>query len=90
MFKNKKYARTIIRIPDDLWNESKNILPDEKPDNTIGRPIVPFRKVFDGILFILRTGSRWKMLPREYMVLVQHVIEDFRNGCNQVFLIDYR
>jgi transposase len=90
MFKNKKYVRTIIRIPDDLWNESKNILPDEKPDNTIGRPIVPFRKVFDGILFILRTGSRWKMLPREYMVLVQHVIEDFRNGCNQVFLIDYR
>jgi transposase len=90
MFKNKKYVRTIIRIPDDLWNESKNILPDEKHDNTIGRPIVPFRKVFDGILFILRTGSRWKMLPREYMVLVQHVIEDFRNGCNQVFLIDYR
>lgn len=89
MFKNKKYVRTIIRIPDDLWNEIKNILPDEKPDNTIGRPIVPFRKVFDGILFILRTGSRWKMLPREYMVLVQHVIEDFRNGGNQVFLIDY-
>ena len=66
MFKNKKYVRTIIRIPDDLWNEIKNILPDEKPDNTIGRPIVPSRKVFDGILFILRTGFQWKMLPKEY------------------------
>jgi hypothetical protein len=21
MFKNKKYVRTIIRIPDDMWNE---------------------------------------------------------------------
>ena len=66
MFKNKKYVRTIIRIPDDLWNEIKNILPDEKPDNTVGRPVVPFRKVFDGIMFMLRTGSQWKMLPQEY------------------------
>ena len=24
-------------------NEIKNILPDEKPDNTIGRPIVPYK-----------------------------------------------
>ena len=52
MFKNKKYVRTIIRIPDDLWNEIKNILPDEKPGNTIGRPIVPYRKVFDVILHL--------------------------------------
>ena len=29
----------------NIWNEIKNILPDEKPDNTIGRPIVPYRKV---------------------------------------------
>ena len=42
MFKNKKYVRTIIHIPDDLWNEIKNILPDKKPENTIGRPIVPY------------------------------------------------
>ena len=88
MFKNKKYVRTIIRIPDDMWNEIKNILPDEKPENSIGRPIIPYRKVFDGIMFILRTGSQWKMLPKEY-VLVQHAIEDFRNGGNLVFLIDY-
>jgi transposase len=61
----KKSVRTIIRIPDDLWNEIKNILPDEKPENTIGRPVVPYRKVLDGILYILRTGCQWKMLPKE-------------------------
>jgi transposase len=66
MFKNKKYVRTIIRIPDYMWNEIKNILPDEKPENTIGRPIVPYRKVLDGVLFVLRTGCQWKMLPKEY------------------------
>ena len=58
--KTKRYVRTITRIPDDLWNEIKNILPDEKPENTIGRPIVPYRKVIDGIMFVLRTGCQWE------------------------------
>jgi transposase len=56
MLKSKKYLRTFIHIPDDLWNEIKNILPDEKPKNTIVRPIVSYRKVFYGIVFVLRTG----------------------------------
>ncbi len=38
----------------------------EKPSKTIGRPVVPFRIVFDGILYILRTGCQWKMLPSGY------------------------
>jgi transposase len=66
VLKSKKYVRTIIHIPDNSWNEIKNILPDEKQDNTIGRPVVPYRKVFDGIIFVLRTGCQWKMLPKEY------------------------
>ena len=37
-----------------------------KPESTIGRPIVPYRKVIDGIMFVLRTGCQWKMLPKEY------------------------
>ena len=42
------------------------VLPKEKPNNTVGRPIVPYRKVMDGIVYVLRTGCQWKMLPREY------------------------
>ena len=67
MFKSKKFVRTITRIPDHLWNEIKNILPDGKPENTVSRPIIPYRKVFDGILFVLRIGYKWKMLPKEYV-----------------------
>ena len=63
---HKDVFRTIIRILDDLWNEIKNILPDEKPDNSIGRPIVPYRKVLDARVFVLRTIFQWKMLPKEY------------------------
>ena len=57
---------TIKRIPDPLWNEISFILPPEKPINTIGRPAVSFRKVLDGILYVLRTGCQWKMLPAEF------------------------
>jgi hypothetical protein len=28
-------------------NEIKNILPDEKPKNAIGCPIVPYKKYFE-------------------------------------------
>ena len=62
-----KNISTITKISDELWNMICNLLPDEKPNNTIGRPVVPFRKVMDGILYVLRTGCQWKiLLPKEY------------------------
>ena len=57
---------TILTISDELWDEIKMILPKEKSSKAVGRPIVPYRKVFEGILYILRTGCQWKMLPKEY------------------------
>ncbi len=64
--KPKRRLRTIWRIPDDLWAELQRLLPPEKLPGTPGRPIVPFRQVMDGILYVLRTGCQWKALPREY------------------------
>ena len=61
-----KYLPTVKRIPDEICDEIRMILLPEKPDNTIGRPAVSFRKVLDGILYVLRTGCQWKMLPKEY------------------------
>ena len=61
-----KYLPTVKRMPDELCDEIKLILPSEKPNNTIGRPAVSFRKVLDGILYVLRTGCQWKMMPKEY------------------------
>ncbi len=45
-------------------DEISPILPTEKQNNTIGHPIVPYRKVMDGIIYILRTGYQWKMLAQ--------------------------
>lgn len=61
-----KNVSTITKISDELWDKIDDLLPDEKPKNTVGRPVVPFRKVLDGILYVLRTGCQWKMLPKEY------------------------
>lgn len=63
---NDHYPTTILTIPDKLWDEFKKILPKEKPSKTVGRPIVPYRKVLDGIFYILRTGCQWKMLPEVF------------------------
>ena len=56
---------TIWHIPDDLWEEFKQALPPEKKPSTVGRPIVPYRRVLDGILYVLRTGCRWKKIPKK-------------------------
>ncbi len=65
--KEKNKHPIILKIPDKLWDEIKSILPKEKPLKTVGRTIIPYRKVIDGILYILRTlGCQWKMLPKEY------------------------
>jgi transposase len=65
-YRRRKHLSPIRKISNDLWDEIKVILPPEKPDKTIGRPMVPFRRVLDGILYVLRTGCQWKMLPKEY------------------------
>lgn len=57
---------TIWRLPDELWTKLQPLLPPEKTPGTPGRPAVPFRKVLDGILYVLRTGCQWKAVPKEY------------------------
>ena len=64
--RRQKRLATIRRIPDELWKLIRPLLPAEKAMGTVGRPVVPFRTVLDGILYVLRTGGQWKMAPKEY------------------------
>jgi putative transposase len=57
---------TLWRVPDDLWPLIRDVLPPEKPAGTPGRPCVPFRRVLDGILYVLRSGCHWKAVPSEF------------------------
>ena len=54
-------------IDDALWSRIEPLLP--KPPRrrwkTMGRPRVPDRAALTGILFVLRSGIPWQMLPKE-------------------------
>jgi len=64
--KNKNKP-TITNISDKQWNIISSILPTEKPNKTIGRPVIPYRKVIESILYVLRTWCQWKiLLPFEF------------------------
>ena len=65
-YRKLKYLPTVRRIHNNLWDEIELLLPSEKPNNTIGRPLISFGKVLDGILDVSRRGCQWKMLPKEY------------------------
>jgi len=66
MRKKPKKRNGLREIPDDLWSLIKPLLPPDKPPGANGRPPVPNRTVLDGILYVLRTGCQWKMVPRQY------------------------
>jgi len=66
MPRKRKRLATLWRIPDELWATIQPLLPPEKAPGTPGRPSVPFRKVLDGILYVLRTGCQWKAVPKEF------------------------
>ena len=48
------HKHTITKIPDELCDEIVTVLPKEKPENAVGRPITPFGKAMDGIMYIIR------------------------------------
>ena len=54
-------------IDDALWRRIEPLLP--KPPRrrwkSMGRPRVPDRAALSGILFVLRSGISWQMLPKE-------------------------
>ncbi len=52
-------------VPDDLWEAIEPLLPKEPPKPKGGRPRVPDRAALAGIVFVLRTGIPWRMLPTE-------------------------
>jgi transposase len=52
-------------VPDDLWEGIEPLLPKEPSKPKGGRPRVPDRAALAGIVFILRSGCPWRLLPKE-------------------------
>ncbi len=52
-------------VSDDLWAIVEPLLPQEPPKPKGGRPRVPDRACLAGIVFVLKTGIPWELLPQE-------------------------
>jgi len=52
-------------VPDALWEAIEPLLPHEPPKPKGGRPRLPDRAALAGIVFVLRTGCPWRLLPNE-------------------------
>ncbi len=57
---------TIWRVDDALWALLAPILASTKPRKKPGRPRRDDRAIFDGLIWLARTGSQWAALPREF------------------------
>ena len=52
-------------VSDELWALVAPLLPPEPPKPKGGRPRVPDRAALTGIIFVLKSGIPWEMLPQE-------------------------
>jgi transposase len=52
-------------VSDELWNTIEPLLPEEPPKPKGGRPRVDDHAALAGIIFVLKSGIPWEMLPQE-------------------------
>ena len=54
----------LTQLTDEQWFLIKDLFPWKPPSVQGGRPKADPRACFEGILWVLRTGARWKDLPK--------------------------
>src|SRR3990170_1956021 len=52
-------------VTDELWEVIEPLLPEEPAKPNGGRPRIDDRATLTGILFVLKSGIPWEMLPQE-------------------------
>ena len=56
----------LSQLSDEQWSLISDLFPDPPPSPRGGRPRASARRCLEGILWILRSGARWKDLPRSF------------------------
>ena len=53
-------------LTDEQWRLIADLFPHESRTGQVGRPTVEPRRCVEGILWVLRSGARWKDLPTHF------------------------
>jgi putative transposase len=75
---------TLWRVDDALWAELRPLLVVDKPRKKPGRPRLDDRPLFDGLIWIARSGGQWTSLPREFgakSTVHDRFLEWVEHGC---------
>lgn len=57
---------TIWEAPDQLWTYVEHVLTELDPPKVEGRPRADQRAILNGIIFRLRSGCQWNLLPKQF------------------------
>jgi transposase len=60
---SRKYA---VELSDEQWQRIEPLLPKPKNRGKGGRPRADDRACLEGILWVLRSGARWRDLPERF------------------------
>ena len=55
-----------MKLTEKQWQLIASLFENGRRAGMVGRPATPARDVLNGVLWILKTGARWKDLPSEY------------------------
>ena len=56
---------TIWEVPDELWEMVEPIILEMDPLKATGRKRADPRKMLNGIIYRMRSGTQWNQLPKE-------------------------
>jgi putative transposase len=57
---------TIWYVPDQLWERIEPVLNELDPPAKTGRKRIAPRPALEGIIYEMRTGCQWNVLPKEF------------------------
>lgn len=58
----------VTLLTDELWCIMASVLPMHRPSAKGGHPRCDDRKCLEGILYVLRGGIAWRLLPKDFGV----------------------
>lgn len=72
-----------MKLTDEQWSFVETYIPaEEKKAKRRGRPFISPREILNGVLWVLKTGARWRDLPEKYPPNTT-CHRRFKHGCEQ-------